>query len=110
MQAVALAKDQAYRAGHLPVGTGSRTGVRSFVCAHCGVAMRWEHSAMRGTMASQWSRCFPKPGDPLSPRAQELADLDEEMGWAGTRSAIEVANWATRASAGFARSLARGRA
>jgi hypothetical protein len=108
MQAVAMAKDQAYRAGHLPVETGSRTGVRSFVCAHCGVAMRWEHSAMRGTMASGSSRCFPKPGDPLSPRDAERRDLDEEMGWNGTRSAIAEASWAVQASRAMAQSLARG--
>lgn len=57
---LALAKDQAYRAGHLPVSTGSLTGRNTYVCAHCGAGIQVDGSRKpKGTMASLASRCFP---------------------------------------------------
>lgn len=82
---------------HWPMRDDARQGRKAYICGHCGGRMTWRDGVWEGLMALATSRCFPKPGDPLSPRAQELADLDEEMGWDETRSAIEVANWATRA-------------
>lgn len=98
MQAVALAKDEAYRRGHLPIRDDQRQRGRvSLVCVHCGMCA--SHATGRGRLEGTLlnGRCFPKPGDPPSRREQELRELDDVEGWTGA-SAIEVANWAVKAS------------
>lgn len=106
MQAVALAKDTAYRRGHLPMRDDGRQGRVALICTHCGAQARWEHGELRGLLVSEHGKCI--GFEPKSRRQLEIEEIDAEEGWTGL-SAIAEANWATRASAAMARSLPRRR-
>jgi hypothetical protein len=92
--------------GHTPMRDDKRRGGRkAYVCTRCGLTMAWTpEQGWQGTLALGSSRCF--DFEPKSRRQNEIEQMDAEEGWTGL-SAIAEANWATRASAGMARSLSR---
>lgn len=104
MLAVAIAKDTAYRHGHLPMRDDGRTGRVSLICCHCGARASWERGDLRGLLLAEGGKCI--GFQPKSARQREIEEMDAEDGRTGL-SAIAEANWATRASAAMARSLSR---
>jgi hypothetical protein len=105
VQAVALAKDRAFRRGHLPMRDDGRQGRVSLICCHCGARATWERGDLRGLLLAEGGKCI--GFQPKSRRQIEIEEMDAEEGWTGL-SAIAEANWAIRASAAMGRSLARG--
>lgn len=70
MQAVALAKSEAYRRGHLPMRDDARRGRAALICARCGAQAVHVNRELRGALVgSGWGRCFPEPvPEPEEPR------------------------------------------
>lgn len=88
MRIVVVAKDRAYRRGHLPMRDDERQGQRvALICAHCGSRAVKEPGVTDLVGLLVTGRCFPKPGDVVSPTGL---------------SPIEEANWATSAAPGYA--------